>query len=78
MEGSLWLFGGPIAFSTEGEFPGSEHTCINLAEKPIEAEDRLLKQDYCMSFFNCSGCVSRTTEKSHQSVKFLTCFNFVP
>jgi len=62
MEGSQWRFGTPVAFSTESELPGSEHTYSNLDGKPTEAHNRLLKQDYCMTFFNCSVCVSRTTE----------------
>lgn len=78
MEGSLQFFGGPVAFSTDGEFPGPDDIRSNSAEKPTEANNELLKQDYCMPFFNFSGCVSRTTEKSHMSVKFLTRFNLCP
>lgn len=36
MEGSPWLFGDPVAFST-GEFPGSEHFYSNLAGKLLKA-----------------------------------------
>lgn len=49
-------FGSSVTFSTEGEFPDSEHIYSNLAEKPPEADSTLLKRDGCMSFFNCSGC----------------------
>lgn len=41
-------FGSPVTFSTEGEFPDSEHICSNLAEKPTEADSALLKRDCCM------------------------------